>query len=263
MTTDVLASIIIRSDTNNAGIEVTTDTLVAGIESLDLYAAGYDQHTNYISALSVTWASTGNLDTVSATGTSFTFSPVTFGTSGFITADDEAGHTDETLTITVIEAPITTIQELKEYIDSAVISKIDNISTDLTAVQTDIETDLGTLKTDLTTELTDATGTISTTTNQILTATGTESLADLIDNIGSQVASEVQPHVQSGILGGNKLVEIGSTVVIRYQTASGLVPKISVYDENKANKISQATMTEMAIDSASGTSVYEYSITFL
>ncbi|UCE73944.1 MAG: hypothetical protein JSV56_13140, partial [Methanomassiliicoccales archaeon] len=66
-------------------------------DSLELYAVGFDSHDNYKGEVSCTWDRTGSLDSPSAgPSVNITFSPSTAPSYGTITADDGAGHTDET-----------------------------------------------------------------------------------------------------------------------------------------------------------------------
>ena len=97
----VLASIVIRDATDGNGSEVGTHNMTTDDE-LTVYAAGYDADDNYISDISVTWSTAGDLDAVPAgPTTSVTFAPSSADTSGAITADDGSGHTDATGAITV------------------------------------------------------------------------------------------------------------------------------------------------------------------
>jgi hypothetical protein len=95
-----LHHVVIRDTAGGGGSEVDTHTMTTD-DSLTVYAAGYDAESNYISDQVVDWATTGTLDGQTATGSSFTFDPVTANTSGTITADAGGGVTDATDTITV------------------------------------------------------------------------------------------------------------------------------------------------------------------
>ncbi|MDI6645369.1 MAG: hypothetical protein QME14_09960, partial [Methanobacteriaceae archaeon] len=97
----VLHHIIIRDAKDGKGDEVGTHTMTTD-ETLTVFAAGYDADNNYIGDISVTWTGTGVVEgnLSPTTGTSTTFNPTTTGT-GTIHADDNAGHTDDTGTITV------------------------------------------------------------------------------------------------------------------------------------------------------------------
>ena len=70
-------------------------------ESLTLYAAVYDADNNYLQDVSVDWTSTGNLDAVSSSGSSFTFDPSTISTTGTISISSGSLVGDATGTITV------------------------------------------------------------------------------------------------------------------------------------------------------------------
>ncbi|MCK4450414.1 MAG: hypothetical protein KAX26_07470, partial [Anaerolineae bacterium] len=90
--------IVICTDANGqnpAGSHtMTTD------DTWTLWAAGYDAEDNFRGNETATWDQTGTLDDVSGSGTSYTFSPSTAGTSGTITADAD-GKSDGTGTIMV------------------------------------------------------------------------------------------------------------------------------------------------------------------
>ncbi len=76
-----LASIRINQSEGATAGAFGDATLTAG-QSITLYAAGYDAEANYISAVSVTWTSTGTLDSINATGTNYTYQPVLAPASG-------------------------------------------------------------------------------------------------------------------------------------------------------------------------------------
>ncbi len=99
--TGALDYVIIRSEANNGGSEVGDLSLTTD-DAYTFYAAGYDSYGNYISDTDVTWSSTGTLETVSATGTKFTFNPTEAGGSGQIVATPSGGATaDQTGTVSV------------------------------------------------------------------------------------------------------------------------------------------------------------------
>jgi thermitase len=111
-----LAKIIIRDAVNNGGIEVLTHSMAAGA-IFTVYAAGYDAYDNYTQDETVTWSTTGSLDSIGATSAaSLSFQPVTELTSGTIHADAGGGITDDTGTIDVTsatpKAPVLTAQAL-------------------------------------------------------------------------------------------------------------------------------------------------------
>ena len=60
---------------------------------------------NYISDVNATWTSTGTFDSVSGTGSIFTFNPITAPTSGRIVATTYNKFSDTTGIITVLENP--------------------------------------------------------------------------------------------------------------------------------------------------------------
>ena len=69
-------------------------------ESLTLYAAVYDADNNYLQDVSVDWTNTGNLDTVSSSGSSLHVT-VTISTTGTISISSGSLVGDATGTITV------------------------------------------------------------------------------------------------------------------------------------------------------------------
>ncbi|RMH87116.1 MAG: hypothetical protein D6681_15755, partial [Calditrichaeota bacterium] len=96
-----LSYVLIRTEANNGGSEVG-DLNITTDDAVTMYAAGYDQYDNYISDTDVTWSSTGTLESVSATGSKYTFSPTQAGGSGQIVATPSGSVTaDQTGTITV------------------------------------------------------------------------------------------------------------------------------------------------------------------
>ncbi|MEE9617717.1 MAG: hypothetical protein V3T90_12040, partial [Anaerolineae bacterium] len=86
--------------TDDAGQTPATDHTMTTDDTWPLYAAGYDADNNFIANQTVTWGETGDLDDVSGSSTSYTFSPSTADTSGTITAEAN-GETDATGVITV------------------------------------------------------------------------------------------------------------------------------------------------------------------
>ncbi len=71
-------------------------------DTVTVFARGYDADDNLIDDVLCNWTTTGSLDTQTSTETTtFTFDPMTPGSSGTIVANDTAGHTDETGLITV------------------------------------------------------------------------------------------------------------------------------------------------------------------
>ena len=97
-----LAFLMIRIAPNGIGAVFGDFTMTVG-DSVTLYADGYDAKNNYISDLNVTWSSTGTLDPVSYTGSSYTFSPITAYTSGTIIATYN-GLSDTTGVINVLDS---------------------------------------------------------------------------------------------------------------------------------------------------------------
>ncbi|MFA5356788.1 MAG: hypothetical protein WC301_05240, partial [Candidatus Omnitrophota bacterium] len=95
-------------------------------------------------------------------------------------------------------------------------------------------------------------------TGKILTATGTESLQEKLDDVKTKVVEEVQPHVRSGILNTESVARTGSKLTVRYRTDSGLAPVLSLY--NPVNKLLVAGSPMVEIPA---TGIYEYPLTFL
>ncbi len=92
--------VLVRTAANNGGI-VFADSIFTTDNTVTFYAAGYDVYNNYIQDESVTWSSSGTLETVSSTGTNFQFAPSTPG-SGRITATPSVGvSADSTGLLTV------------------------------------------------------------------------------------------------------------------------------------------------------------------
>ncbi len=104
------------------------------------------------------------------------------------------------------------------------------------------------------------TETLTTRMGKVLTATETvlpTKMETERQAIISEVVQQVEPHVQSGILNRDTTVKQGEDVTIRYRTASGLSPKVDVYDPNNLQKVSQGVMKEVG-----NTGVYEYTVKF-
>jgi hypothetical protein len=94
-----LASIIIRNAAGGGGIPIANINMTA-VDTLVLFAAGYDVGGNFLADVNASWSSTGTLNPVSGTGTRYTFRPVTAPTSGTIVATS-GGFSDNTGTISV------------------------------------------------------------------------------------------------------------------------------------------------------------------
>ncbi|MBI4227516.1 MAG: hypothetical protein HY600_04475, partial [Candidatus Omnitrophica bacterium] len=75
--------------------------------------------------------------------------------------------------------------------------------------------------------------------------------------LASKVASEAARGPQTGILNRDPVVKTGNTITLRYRTATGLTPKVDIYDPSNTKRVSAGTMTEIAT-----TGIYEYSATF-
>jgi hypothetical protein len=92
--------ITINDAAGGDGVEINDYTMNVG-SSLPLHASGYDSDNNYIRQVEVDWSSTGSLDPVSGTATSYLFDPVSAPTTGTIVADTAGLFTDETGVIEV------------------------------------------------------------------------------------------------------------------------------------------------------------------
>ena len=102
-----ISHIVIRDAADGFGNQVMTVTLTVS-DTFVFYAAAYDPEGNYIKDVPAAWTTTGTLDPLKATDAiSVTFTAVTPNTSGTIVADDGAGRTDETGTIEVGAAMMT------------------------------------------------------------------------------------------------------------------------------------------------------------
>ncbi len=93
--------VLIRTAANNGGIEFA-DSVFTTDNSVTFFAAGYDVYNNYLSDESVTWSSSGTLQGVSGTGTSFLYSPSATGSGTIIATSATSGvSSDTTGTLTV------------------------------------------------------------------------------------------------------------------------------------------------------------------
>jgi len=91
--------IMIRTEAGDGGV-VYFDTSLTADESITLHAAGYDGENNFLFDVDVSWSSTGTLDDIVFTGTTYTFNPATAPTSGTIVATSGI-YSDQTGTIDV------------------------------------------------------------------------------------------------------------------------------------------------------------------
>ena len=87
--------------TDDAGQSPAVNHTMTTDDTWTLYAAGLDADNNFVANQTADWDETGDLDDVSGSGASYTFSPSTADTSGTITADAGGGMDDNTGTITV------------------------------------------------------------------------------------------------------------------------------------------------------------------
>jgi hypothetical protein len=94
-----LDHLVIRTAAGGTGVVVNTSNLTTD-QSLTMYAAGYDANNNFLYDVNVSWSSTGTLDNVVGTGSSYVFNPLTANTSGTIVATSGI-YSDQTGTITV------------------------------------------------------------------------------------------------------------------------------------------------------------------
>jgi hypothetical protein len=105
-----LDHIVIVSAANGTGNRVSTRTRTAG-STLQVWAAGYDVHGNYIGDQVVEWSGSGAVARRFAPekGTTTTFTAGQEG-QGILYADDDLGHTDSTGTIKVEKGPLDRIR---------------------------------------------------------------------------------------------------------------------------------------------------------
>jgi len=81
---NVISKIVLRTAANNGGQVFNARALTAD-EQVTIFAAGYDVVNTYLGDFSVAWSNTGNLQpAVSATGSSFTFSPTVANAGGSV-----------------------------------------------------------------------------------------------------------------------------------------------------------------------------------
>ncbi len=112
VTVGSVASITIRDAPDNGGNAVGASTITAD-DQVTYYAAAYDDQSNFISDVSVTWsAASGSLaPAISGSGTSFEFLPTTSAVSGVIRATHSASSsTDDTGTITVNDGSLSYVR---------------------------------------------------------------------------------------------------------------------------------------------------------
>ena len=74
--------------------------------------------------------------------------------------------------------------------------------------------------------------------------------------VSTDMTAQLAKGIQAELLTRPANVATGSTVPIRFRTASGLAPKITVYDAGNVVRVSAAAMTEI-----STTGIYEYKLT--
>ena len=91
----------IRNGTNGGGSEVANLNLSTD-ESILLFAAGYDEDSNFISNVDVSWKSTGTLDPINVNADTIEFSPNVAPSSGKIYVEKQNIIGDSTGIITVL-----------------------------------------------------------------------------------------------------------------------------------------------------------------
>jgi len=138
------------------------------------------------------------------------------------------------------------------------------------AVSSDMTTQLGsqttTLQGSMTTQTTALQGNIAnqttTLTNQIgsvganVTALPTTVSSAVTTAVTADMTTQLAKGVQAELLTRPADVATGATIPIRFRTASGLSPKITVYDPNGTPRVSAEAMKEI-----STTGIYEYKLT--
>jgi len=118
-----------------------------------------------------------------------------------------------------------------------------------------------TASTNIQNKVTAEVGAVKTETAKILTAAVTTIPAKITtaqEAISTTLTTEVKPHIQSGILNRDTVIKTGDTINIRYRTATGKSPTVSIYNSKNVLKVSSAVMIE-----AGATGVYEYPVKFI
>ncbi len=102
-------SIVIENATGGTGSSAKNRTMTT-LDTLTIFAIGYDADGNYVEDVLSTWSSTGTLEAIApGPSTSLSFSPTIDGTQGTIIADDGAAHIDATGTVRVNASPLTSV----------------------------------------------------------------------------------------------------------------------------------------------------------
>jgi hypothetical protein len=127
-----------------------------------------------------------------------------------------------------------------------------------------IISEAGTTRTAVTTAQSDIKAEITSKATATQTAVASQA-ASTVSTISSKITatqstlrSTIALESASRILTQQSYLKEGDTLVVRYKTATGLEPTISVYDANNTLQLSEKKMTEPV----SGSGIYEYSVTF-
>ncbi|RMH63466.1 MAG: hypothetical protein D6677_07120 [Calditrichaeota bacterium] len=116
VTANALSYVLVRTAANNGGVEFA-DSVFTTDNTVGFYAAGYDQYGNYIQDESVTWSSSGTLDNVSSTGSSYQFAPGTSGSGRIKATPSGVVSSDSTGILTVNKGALATIRIQKTPTD--------------------------------------------------------------------------------------------------------------------------------------------------
>ncbi len=103
-------------------------------------------------------------------------------------------------------------------------------------------------------------GDVKTETAKILTASETtlpQKVKEARELLEATLRTDIKPHIKSHILNRETVVKTGETIIVSYQTVSGLSPTIDVYDSKNNLRVSKQAMTEKGT-----TGLYEYSLKF-
>jgi hypothetical protein len=184
------------------------------------------------------WASTGLV----AGKTYFVRASITYGTG-----DGNAYTSGATFDITATKAQselATAVQGVSDQvqvtaaqIQAAIVSGTSEIKSKVDEVKTTVETKVDAAKAEIKQD-----------TARILTAAET--------TIPTQIKETVVPSLRSEILNRESTVRLGSKIMLRYRTYSGLGPVVNVYNPRNMLVVSQAPMKEVA----GSDGIYEYQL---
>ncbi|MFA5392704.1 MAG: hypothetical protein WC306_03455 [Candidatus Paceibacterota bacterium] len=243
--------LVVNDDVNKLGIttiEIYNDTTNTWLTPITISPPASTNYTNgvYLKEISKVVATGDADDTFDLTSgkTYFVRTTVNYGGLAGTSRSYEGGSTFSV-----------TVSESLKTVTSAIQTIATTIAGQTSAIQQTVKEEIeGQITGVVVPKITEVNDTAA----KILAATGTESLSDKITEVKTQVVDEVQPHITSGILNSETSVRQGSKLAIRYRTATGLAPRLSVYSPKDVLLVSSRAMTEIGV-----TGVYEYSLTFL